>query len=559
MASAPKTGYLSTLIRMILFPAILAATALICLFEIAWFWRYCGRNMTADAISYIGLARHLLDGHFIASLHGYWSPLISWLIAAAGLSISDLTFAGHLVTIATLLASFPLVYWLGYQLWRSQLAAAIATLWFALARGVVAMGVCSILADFLLTGIVCVYFILLMESLRDGRPRNWLLLGAAHSAAFLAKAIAMPWLALTTLLAALLTCGKSWRRFAAATVLALLLPGCAWLGYGSLLRLKYGYFTTGYQLRYNLIVDSRRYLHPPDPHEFSESSQIYDQYLVTEVSQPQLRAFRVLNSELLPIVLKNESHNLPAAAKEVMILLTPGGALCVLVVLLWLFRYRGRFPAEFRFVVLAIFSSVTLLLAYGMLVFDSRYVLPLIPVLIAAGSLPLGRAGKGFELLDPGPGLQKVLLVFLAAGALFFQLYWASPFRTINRDFQIVCHDAARELKNLQPQGKNLVTVGEGPFPDEGVGREAGIYTAYFAGRSILGYNVGLPDAAAIPDLAEKISACHADAVLIWGSPASDRYRLLRETLARKLAAESSAPITDPQKGEVGAILFAQR
>ena len=542
----------------ILFPAILAATALLCLSEIAWFWRYCGHNITADAISYIGLARHLLDGHFIAALHGYWSPLISWLIAAAGLFISDLTFAGHLVTIATLLALFPLVYWLSYRLWRSKLAAAIATLWFALARGVVAMGVCSILADFLLTGIVGFYFIQLLKTLRDGRPRNWLLLGAAHSAAFLAKAIAMPWLALTTLLAALLTCGKSWRRFAAAVFLALLLPGCAWLGYGSLLNVKYGYFTTGYQLRYNLIVDSRRQLHPADPYGFSESSQTYDQYLVTEASQPQLRAFRVLNSELLPIVLENETHNLPAAAKEVMILLTPGGALCLLLVLWRLFRDRDRYPAEFRFVGLAIFSSATLLLAYCMLVFDSRYVLPLIPVLIAAGSLPLAPAEKGFELLDPGFALNKVLLVLLAAGALFFQLYWASPFRTMNRDFEIVCYDAARQLRNRQPQGKNLVTVGEGPFPDQGVGREAGIYTAYFAGRSILGLNVALPDAAAIPDLAEKISACHANAVLIWGDPASGRYRLLRETLARSFPVESSASITDPQKGEVGTILFAQ-
>ena len=543
----------------VLFPAILAVTALLCLFEIAWFWRYCGRNITADAISYIGLARHLLDGHFIASLHGWWSPLISWLIAAAGLSFPDLTFAGHLVTIATLLALFPLVYWLSYRLWKSQLAAAIATLWFALARGVVAMGVCSILADFLLTGIVCVYFILLLKSLRDDRPRNWLLLGAAHSAAFLAKAIAMPWLALTTLLAVLLTYGKSWRRFAAAALLALLLPACAWLGYGSLLKLKYGYFTTGYQLRNNLIVDSRRHLHPPDPYQFSESSHIYDQYLVTEVPQPELRAFRVLNPGLFPILLRNESRNLPEAVKQVIILLTPGGVLCLLLVLWRLFRYRDRFPTEFRFVVLAIFSSATLLLTYCMLAFDTRYVLPLVPVLMAVGTLPLGTGTGEFDPLYLGPGLRKMLLVLLAAGALFFQLYWASPFRTMNRDFESACYNGARELQRRQPEGKTLVTVGEGPFPDQGVGREAGIYTAYFAGRSIVGLNVALPDAAAIPDLAEKISACHANAVLIWGDPASGRYRLLLETLARSFPVESSAPITDPQKGEVGTILFAQR
>lgn len=541
------------------FRAIVAATALLCLFEIAWFWRYCGRNITADAISYIGLARHLLDGHFIASLHGYWSPLISWLIAATGIAISDLTLAGHLVTIVSLLALFPLVYWLSYRLWKSPLAAAIATLWLVLARGVVAMGVCSILADFLLTLLVGLYFTRLLKALRDGHSGNWLLLGAVHSAAFLAKAIAMPWLALTTLLAALLTCGKSARRFAAAAVLALLLPACAWLGYGSLLKLKYGYFTNGYQLRYNLVVDFHRHLHPPDPYLFSETSQVYGRYLVTEAPQAELRAFRVLDPGLLPILLRNESRNLPEAVKQVIILLTPGGVLCLLLVAWRVFRERDRFPAEFRFVGLALFSSATLLLTYCMLVFDSRYVLPLIPVLIAAGSLPLARAEKGLERLDPGPALRKALLAFLAAGALFFQIYWASPFRTMHRDFESACYDGAHELQRRQPEGKTLVTVGEGPFPDQGVGREAGIYTAYFAGRSIVGLNVALPDADAIPDLAEKISACHANAVLVWGNPASDRYGLLLQTLARSFPVGSSSPITDPQKGEVGTILFAQR
>ena len=154
--------------------------------------------------------------------------------------------------------------------------------------------------------------------------------------------------------------------------------------------------------------------------------------------------------------------------------------------------------------------------------------------------------------------MRKVLLALLAAGALFFQIYWASPFRTLNRDFESACYNGARQLQRRQPEGKTLVTVGERPFPDQGVGREAGIYTAYFAGRSIVGVNVALPNTAAIPDLAQKISACHSNAVLVWGNPASERYRLLWETLARSFPVEASAPITDPQKGEVGTILFAR-
>src|SRR5437667_6800903 len=57
-------------------PILLGLAGLNCLLQIFWFWRYTGRNINFDAISYIGIARHLADGDFRASLHGYWSPLI---------------------------------------------------------------------------------------------------------------------------------------------------------------------------------------------------------------------------------------------------------------------------------------------------------------------------------------------------------------------------------------------------------------------------------------------------------------------------------------------------
>ena len=56
----------------------LSLAALNCIFQIAWFWRYTSHNINYDAISYIGIGRHILDGNFHQSLHGYWSPLISW-------------------------------------------------------------------------------------------------------------------------------------------------------------------------------------------------------------------------------------------------------------------------------------------------------------------------------------------------------------------------------------------------------------------------------------------------------------------------------------------------
>src|SRR5579864_2568970 len=74
---------------------VIALAVLYWLFQVVWFWRYCGRNINADAISYIGIARHVAEGDLRASLHGYWSPLISWLIAAASFASSDITRAAR--------------------------------------------------------------------------------------------------------------------------------------------------------------------------------------------------------------------------------------------------------------------------------------------------------------------------------------------------------------------------------------------------------------------------------------------------------------------------------
>jgi hypothetical protein len=53
---------------------LLSATILNCALQIAWFWRFRAHSINEDGIAYVGLARHLVDGDFKASIHGYWSP-----------------------------------------------------------------------------------------------------------------------------------------------------------------------------------------------------------------------------------------------------------------------------------------------------------------------------------------------------------------------------------------------------------------------------------------------------------------------------------------------------
>jgi len=81
--------------------------------------------------------------------------------------------------------------------------------WFSAARGLEFLAVGSILADFVLTACVLLYFILLVDALRQHNPAHWIRLGATHALAFLAKAIAMPWLSIASAIALLLRNGRS--------------------------------------------------------------------------------------------------------------------------------------------------------------------------------------------------------------------------------------------------------------------------------------------------------------------------------------------------------------
>ncbi|HET6179592.1 MAG TPA: hypothetical protein VFE61_21895 [Candidatus Sulfotelmatobacter sp.] len=298
---------------------MLTATTCNCVFQIAWFWRFRSHQITMNGISYIGLARHLVDGDFKASLHGYWSPLTSWFIAAASVFSKNYTLLGRVVTISSFLLCLPLLYLLTLRFCRSRAAAALSVLWFSMARGIVAECVGSILADFVLTACVLLYFTLLLDTLRRSQSTCRLSLGAVHALAFLAKAIAMPWLAIATVLAVVVKNARVPRRLVASLLLAFLIPAAAWVGWGCALRSKYGVFTTGYQLRANLRVNwHRRQTHfaRGDDLDYVDTPSLYDKYMVGETSWASLQAFSIRKAGLLPMIVDNEAKNLPDAVNR---------------------------------------------------------------------------------------------------------------------------------------------------------------------------------------------------------------------------------------------------
>jgi 4-amino-4-deoxy-L-arabinose transferase-like glycosyltransferase len=537
--------------------ALLGATALNCLFQIERFWRFRAHEISLDGINYIGLARHLVDGDLKASLHAYWSPLTSWLIAGGAALTKNFTLVGKLVTLGSFLASLALLYVLTLQLWRSRTAAALAMFWFSMARGIIFLAAGFVVADFSLTACVLLYFLALLAVLRHNRPWGWVLLGALHALAFLAKAIAMPWLSCLTVLAALLKNIRSPKRLTAALLLAFLFPAAVWLGWGYALKTKYGVFTTGYQLRSNLLLDwQRRLSHYPRGNnlEFRDTSSDYDKYMVAERQWDEVRRFRLWNRALIPMIVDSEFEYLPQAVKETSILLTPAGVLAALLMPVLLLRDRARYRAESEFAVIAILATLCLIAAYCALFFDGRYVIPVAPVLIALCCpllLPPGFAGSAPL---PSAWVWKTLLGLFVASITFFAVYWASSLRTVDRDFAAGCFRAAAALHNRQSTG-TLASLGNGPYPDHGVGFEAASYVAYMAGWRVVGEIDALPEAAPQADkLVQQALDTHSDAISVWGSPANPIYVRIVSEVGQQMA--DSSKIVDPHLGEVGTLLL---
>jgi len=561
-------------------PLIVLAVVNWCFQEI-WFWRYCGRNINIDAVSYIGIARHIAAGDFKASIHGYWSPLISWLIAATSLAANERSVDAH--TVAARLLMFPLfgvclalAYWLTYRLWGSRLLGAMVVLWFTAARAVVAFSVCFIGADFLLTACVLTYFILLLRCLEQPeRPGKWLALGLAHGVAFLAKAISLPLFALVTLVSVFSSLRGNSKRAAVALACAAIFPVLSAAGWGTAIRQKYHVFTTGYQLRFNLLDPAdRRAAARGELAVLHDSRTDYDSFMVADQMPPDSAIWRahVSRPGLVRQVLLKEAQNIPVAIKEFLVLLTPGGILALFLGVIQLTRGRQLAPRRFRFAWIVLLTTAALVVAYCMLVFDGRYALPIAAVLMTLCirfAVPPGVAPDAVDVekIHDGGRWQTLAGTLLILGLIGIQLYWASPFRTMQRDFQRSLYEAADGLRNAQ--ARNVVVIGEGPYPEHGVGWEAGVYTAYFAGARVVGDLFEDPadtvQGAApqgnvdVDSVVSDVGKLAPDAVLVWDSPAHAKYAGVVSRLHQVYPDASTSGISDPVKGNVGTLILLKR
>jgi 4-amino-4-deoxy-L-arabinose transferase-like glycosyltransferase len=547
---------------LIVSPAVSAALVVGCGFQLWWFSRTCFNEIDFDGMSYVGIARHIRQGEFHSAINAFRSPLISWLIAAVPLGHGDYLHVGKLVNMASFLLTVALLYALAKSLWGSRLVAALASFLFAVGRGLAAASVESVTPDFLFAALTLVYFLLLLRAQRKDRVQDWLFLGLAHGVAFLAKAFALPWLAVCSV-AALALSGRPWKTRIVRLAAAAVIPAVIASGWAAVLHSKYAVFTTGSQFKANyLFWDEHVYSAQRDSHYaiLRDTTKEYDEYVVGDPMPPGswTWGYRVGLGQALPKIILAERRNVPPVLKELAIVATPGGLLAFVFAVGLLVRRRRQTPVESQFAGVVVVAALSLTAAYCMLCFDSRYLFPLIPLLLAVAA--------GFMAGETDVDLpqfklhywRRICLVLAVVGIAVSVVYRSSPFRTLTRDFQVSCYDAGNRLKSHN--ASRVVSLGSGPFPEHGVGWEAGYKAAYFGGRRIVGSLDALPDS--LPDspqssmLLGDVEKASPDAILVWGKADDPRRASLIHSLVPVFRPSSTERILDPSLGEVGVVMF---
>ncbi len=147
--------------------------------------------LNTDAIAYLRLAEHYAGGRFDLAINGYWGPLLSWLmVPALKAGIPPLIAARFAMVFSTLIfviGSTKMMLVSGLTR-RSHLLGLIlccsaAAIW----------GAQNITPDLLLAGFALIALSFTLRSFHEHDSRTASIAGVAWGAAYLTKAIALPW------------------------------------------------------------------------------------------------------------------------------------------------------------------------------------------------------------------------------------------------------------------------------------------------------------------------------------------------------------------------------
>jgi hypothetical protein len=172
-----------------------------------------------DGVAYVRIASYWAEGKLDLAVNGYWGPMLSWLVAPwLGLFAEPVLAARVAAGVSALLfvvAGIAVLAALELRPAQRALGA------FILALFTVSSWLDGITPDFLVAGLACLALAALLSRSFFERPRRQLLAGALFGAAYLAKAIALPFaVGVVSCCAALaVLCGAATARAALAAAL----------------------------------------------------------------------------------------------------------------------------------------------------------------------------------------------------------------------------------------------------------------------------------------------------------------------------------------------------
>ncbi len=166
--------------------AVLAVALLV------WYTWLARNALNPDGVSYLDLAAALRRGDLAAFVQGYWSPLYSLLIAAAGAVAhagrTGLVAIAHIINGAATFAALAIVWWWGRRYPGPYAGRALIAAFLLASAGLPRIE--AVTPDLLLfAAIIAIGYELLVHC-----GERWLLLGVLFGAAFAIKTSTWPWL-----------------------------------------------------------------------------------------------------------------------------------------------------------------------------------------------------------------------------------------------------------------------------------------------------------------------------------------------------------------------------
>ena len=241
---------------------ILLGYLLLCGAMLPWFLH----RVAPDAVSYLTIAQKYRAWEFSDAINGYWSPLLSWLVAPFLCLGAPMDITGKCLEVAIGAGGLSAVWWLGKRLELPEAVRVWTTL--ALVPAVAMYALTDTTPDVLVAGLLATYIGVMIGKEYPRSVWQGAACGLLGALAYVAKAYAFPFflahfLAVSGyLFVRRRSSGVELRRLAAATAAGLLVFALVAGGWAGLLSRKYSRLTIGTTGSYQFSLHGQG--HPTD-------------------------------------------------------------------------------------------------------------------------------------------------------------------------------------------------------------------------------------------------------------------------------------------------------